>query len=205
MGDALCWTDRIVASEQIQRILTEAVGKVVLEVSYQRAPAVLKDPLLGPLAGPGEVGLEGPGARLLDADHVGVVSPHILEQVLEHGLMLHPGVLPEHPEPDQRRLQVVPGQHDLDHVGCVQTVDAVCPEDPALSSEHQALSGQDKVAELLLVLGQSVHQSLQLVVSHLAALFVEIKGLVEQICIRHLVTNGLELSLQSTLCTLLVD
>ena len=144
MGDALCWTDHIVASEQIQRILTEA--------PYQRAPAVLKDPLLGPLAGPGEVGLEGPGARLLDADHVGVVSPHILEQVLEHGLMLHPGVLPEHPEPDQRCLQVVPGQNDLDHVGSVQTVDAVCPEDPALSSEHQALSGKDKVAELLLVL-----------------------------------------------------
>ena len=92
---------------------------------------MLRKPLL-----PGEVSFERPRAGVLDADHVGVVRPHVLEQGLEGCLALHPGGLGQRPHAHQHRQEVPPRQHALHHVGSVQTIDAVCPEHPTLQSDY---------------------------------------------------------------------
>ena len=74
-----------------------------------------------------------------------------------------------------------------------------------LLSKDRALPGAEEIAELLLVLGQPVHQDTQPVPPHFPTLVVEIKRLVENIrifCDRH---HSSQLLLQLTLGSLLID
>ena len=118
-----------------------------------------------PFPSPGEVGLESPCTGVLDTDHVGVVGPHVLEELLEDGLVLDLHVLLQHAQAAEDGLQVGPGQHALDDVGAVEAVDTVGPEDSGLSEEEGALPLLEEVAELLLVGRQPVQQDGQTVPS----------------------------------------
>ena len=85
---------------------------------------------------PGKVSFEGPSASILNTDHVSVVCPDILEQVLKQGLVLHLHVVLQDPQPDQHCLQIDPGEHALHHIGPVQAVNAVSPEHSTLKSKQ---------------------------------------------------------------------
>ena len=74
-----------------------------------------------------------------------------------------------------------------------------------LLSKDRALPGAEEIAELLLVLGQPVHQDTQSVPPHFPALVVEIKRLVENIRIFCDCHHSSQLLLQLTLGTLLID
>ena len=62
-----------------------------------------------------------------------MVSPHILEQLLEHQLTLDLATLGQHSEPGEDCLEVVASQHALDNIGPVQTVNTVGPENTSLN------------------------------------------------------------------------
>ena len=125
----------------------------------------------------GEVSFKRPSARVLNTDHVRVVSPDVLEESLEYGLVLHFHVVLQDTQPHQHGLQVNPGQHTLHHISPVQAVNAVGSENSTLitkqssnsrlvsksylSGQYTALPGLQEIAELLLVLGQPVQQDRQ--------------------------------------------
>ena len=94
-----------------------------------------------------------------------MVGPHVLEELLEHSLVLHLHVLLQHAQAPEDGLQVGPGQHALDHVGAVEAVDTVGPEDTGLAEEEGALPLLQEIAELLLVGRQAVQQDGQTVPS----------------------------------------
>ena len=103
-------------------------------------------------------------------------TPDITKYILQLHIyfLIHLHVVLKNPQPHQHPLQVDPGQHALNNVSPVQTVNAVSSKNPTLnqwvkiiveivhktnlSGEYTALLRLQEVAELLLVLRQPVHQ-----------------------------------------------
>ena len=75
--------------------LSQTVHEVVLDVATERVVPVTSQAELGPLSGPGEVGLQGGGARVLDGHEVRVVGPHVLVEELEARVVLESLVFAE--------------------------------------------------------------------------------------------------------------
>jgi hypothetical protein len=75
-------TDAVLSQEEVYRILPETVRKIVLVISRYRILQVRQESPRRPLSRPREVGLERPGARVLNGENVGVVGPHAAKDAL---------------------------------------------------------------------------------------------------------------------------
>ena len=101
-------------NKKIKRVLTEAVSKIILEISDDRSSAVFQNTSFCSFASsevgqskrileqgllPREVSLESSRAGVLDADHVRVIRPDIFEKVLKVLLVLNPDILSQNSQP----------------------------------------------------------------------------------------------------------
>ena len=63
-------------SDQVKSILLGSIEESILQVTSDRLDTILKEPLVRPLIGSGEIGFQSPRASIRRRDSISVVSPH---------------------------------------------------------------------------------------------------------------------------------
>lgn len=185
--------------------MPETVVEVVLVVPRQRVHAVAQQAPLGPLPRPRKVRLEGARAGVLRGNQVRIVRPHVLEECLEAGRDLDGLAGLQDGESLEDVVQGPFRQHALHDVRPVQAVDAVRPEDARLVGHDRSIATRVLDIELVLFVRHAVDEDVEAVVLHLAALGVEVEGLVAHRWIVQLLDQGVVGLLQDVLGASLVD
>eukprot|EP01137_Pigoraptor_chileana_P014260 Opistho-2@4982 len=140
-----------------------------------RIVSILKSSHLGPLSSASEVRLERACARIVHADGVGIVGPHVLEAEFKVSLAIKHVAGAGDLETDELLGERLVCDHALYDVCAVQTVDAVRAECPRLARQNGTIAVKLEIPLLIEIRRNLVHKQRQFVPAHLAAFVVEVK------------------------------
>lgn len=127
---------------------------------------------------------------------------HLLELMLQRRIFLDALENPKFAKDIVKRFF---GDHALDYVCPVQAVDAICPENPVLHREQRSIFREEKISYLFEVAVDALHQNIEPVPAHFAALGVEIESFVSHVFVVYPVDRATEHFLHDALGSGVID